>query len=299
MITLDSPRDSDTHTLTDFAELLCLITEGRTCSKSYLADFIKDQSEKIVDVNILDDAYLQAKWRVAAFGDNYPFEISGDETTISATEDLTDKQKLYSLLLMCANLPFVAQKGGGRQRLGEAFERIALCGLQSIWPDAQAKAFGKNETDYTGEKWERLNKLAHDIGGRGFLTAGSYRARDTGDGGVDLAAWLDLDAYEKWNIPAWLAQCACSREEWPTKQSAVSHGRLRQHLNPTYPWIESIFIPQCFRNNHGKWAYEGELGALAVDRLRLIGRIDVGASWGFINAPDDFNQMLSQRLDLV
>lgn len=299
MLKLDAPRDGDIHTIADFAEILCLLTPDRYCSRDYLSDYIRDTSGKSLDDADIEDTFAQFSWRAQAFGEHYPFVLDAHGRVFSAGEQLTDAQQIYAFLLLCANLPFVKQKD--RQSLTDSFERAALCALRRLWPTlGSTRSFGKNETNYTGAKWERLNALGHDIGGRPQLSATTYRKQDSGDGGVDLVAWLDLDAHEKWNIPSALAQCACSREEWPKKQNEISFYRLGRHLAPSHPWMEMIFIPHSFRNNQGRWAVDGEIGSpIVMDRLRLINYIDTNVDWPIIAPPEVFTSFLDERLELV
>lgn len=299
-MTLDSPRDGDIHTLADFAELLCLITPDRFVSRDYLRDYIQDHTGKKTKDNDLDDAFSQFSWRVAAFGQDYPFSLQQHDKVLSGEDDLNVRQAMYTFLLLCANLPFVQNEKGDRQLLTDAFERIALQALQRLWPNkAVIRAFGKNETIYVGKKWERLNTLGRDLGGEPTLTEETYRKHDSGDGGIDLAAWLDLDDHEKLCIPTALAQCACSRDDWPKKQNEISANRLGNHLKPSHPWMEMIFIPQSFRDNHGKWAIYGDIGrVIVIDRLRILNHVDT-EHWEDICAPAIFTKFLEFRLELV
>jgi hypothetical protein len=300
MLRLDFPRDSDTHTLADFIELLCLITPDRFCSRDYVTDYVRDVSEKRLEDGALDDAFAQLAWRTSAFGNAYPFSLDAHGRVLSASNDLTAAQIPYALLLLCANLPFV-QNRGEMQELTDAFERASLQALRRLWPvGAVVRKFGRNQAEYTGAKWERLNALSRDIGGQAVLTSDTFRERDRGDGGVDVAAWFDLDIHEKLNIPSALGQCACSRDEWSVKQSSISGARLGIHLRPTHPWMELIFIPHSFRNNLGKWAVPGDLGqAIVMDRLRILNNLHPDEDWPEINAPAAFENFLEMRLDLV
>jgi hypothetical protein len=298
MLTIDKPRDTDIHTISDFAELLCLVTPDRVCSRETISDYARDAGDyRMTDV-VLDDCFNQLSWRVSAYGAHYPFRLDERGRVLSAREELTQPQKLYALLLICANLPFVDVRDG---TLTDAFERIALLALRAAWPfNGMARAFGKNETDYTGAKWERLNKLAEDIGGAGACTEHTFRARDSGDGGIDLAAWLDLDSHEKRNIPSALAQCACSRENWTRKQNEISEDRLRNSIHGSHRWNQILLIPQSFRDNLGKWAVPGDIGGIILfDRLRIIRQLGDAIDWARIAPPPIFNAILEERLALV
>jgi hypothetical protein len=299
MVTLDKPRDSDIHSLADFAEILCLVTIDRICSRESIRDQIRDVGDSRVDDDELEDCFNHLTWRQNAFGEHYPFEISAAERTLRANEELTQQQKLYTLLLLCSNLPYFER--GSYAQLTNAFERVSLATMQKIFPaTATSRAFGKVEGTYTGTKWERMNQLAKDIVGYGACDANTFRRNDSGDGGVDIVAWLSLDNYEASNKPSALAQCACSREDWPAKQTEISVARLGRCINATTPWMELLFIPHSFRNNHGRWAVPGEIGMqILIDRLRITTQIGSNIDWNEINPPIILDEFLEERLDLV
>ncbi|MBX8621669.1 hypothetical protein K4754_06475 [Pseudomonas glycinae] len=299
MLVLDRPRDWDTHSIADFGELLCLLTPDRICSRETISDQIRDVGDSNISDVQLDDCFNNIEWRASAFGDSYPFKLQPGSKTFSAPEDLNEPQTLYALTLLCANLPFVQDRRG---QLTDAFERLAFIALSKTMPiEATIRPFGKNETNYTGAKWERLNQLASHIGGYGRCQPSTFRARDSGDGGIDIASWLILDNYENRNIPSALAQCACSRSDWPAKQTEISYTRLGTYIQPTHPWMQVLFIPHCFRDNIGNWAYEGDVGMTIVyDRLRLVNLINSGEiDWAYISSPEIFIEFLEARLELV
>ncbi len=298
MINIDKPRDSDLHTLADFAELLCLLTPDRICSRESIRDYIRDIGESKISDETLDDCFSNIEWRQLSFDTDYPFTVAADSRTFSAPEDLSDRQKLYVFLLLCASLPYTDRP---YTPLTDTFERIALRALKTTWPPTGVvRPFGKNETDYIGAKWERINALATDIGGEGRCTHNTFRHHDNGDGGIDLAAWVALDNYERTNIPSALAQCACSRNEWQKKQTEISDARLANSIHATHKWMQLLFIPQCFRDSRGKWAVPGDVGQTALfDRLRIIKKIIGYIDWAEINPPPVFSTFLEQRNGLV
>ena len=298
MLKIDKPRDSDTHTIADFAELLCLVTVDRVCTRETIIDQARDVGEHTVTDVVLDDCFSQLAWRVIAYGPHYPFQLDNRSRVLSANKTLLEPQKLYTLLLLCANLPFVTRRDG---TLTAAFERIAFLALKASWSvNGVARAFGKTETEYVGAKWQRINKLAEDIGGTGLCTDKSFREGDSGDGGIDLVAWLDLDAHEKLNIPSALAQCACSRDNWSTKQTEISEDRIKNLIHSTHRWNQIMFIPQSFRDSRGKWAVPGEIGQVILfDRLRIMRQLGEAIDWAHIAPPEIFNFILDERLELV
>lgn len=298
MIELNYPRDSDTHSLADFAELLCLLTPDRICSRESISDQLHDVGDTRVSDVQLDDCFNQIEWRSVAFGDGYPFSISTESKTFSAPEHIEGKCLLYVLLLISANLPFLTIT---INPITESFERLSLLVLRKASPvPASVRPFGKNQTDYTGRKWERMNVLAQQIGGHGRCTEQTFRARDSGDGGIDIASWLQLDIFEQRNIPSSLAQCACSRSDWSSKQTEISHARLGAMVVPTHMWAQMLFIPHCFRDNVGNWAFEGEVGLTIIfDRLRIMTVLADDIDWNYIEPPQVLSDLLETRFDLV
>lgn len=298
MIELNHPRDGDTHSLADFAELLCLLTPDRVCSRESISDQLHDVGDTRVSDVQLDDCFNQLEWRSSAFGESYPFTIDTTSKTFSAPEEIEGQALLYVLLLMSANLPFLTIT---INPITESFERLSLLVMTKASPaSASVRPFGKNETDYTGRKWERMNSLATQIGGYGRCSEQTFRSRDSGDGGIDIASWLELDSFEQRNIPSSLAQCACSRSDWSSKQTEISHARLGSMIVPTHMWAQMLFIPHCFRDNIGNWAFEGEVGLTIIfDRLRIMSILANNIDWAYINPPQSLYDLLDTRFDLV
>lgn len=298
MLALNRITDGDPHTLADFAELLCLLKPDRVLSTDDLDDHLVDVCGEQRGFRSLGDAFAHMTWRATAFGASYPFTVATNQQSITAPDDLTVAQQTYVFLLLCANLPFV---GAPYNPLTDAFERLAHLALKRMWPaKAAIKTFGKNNADYIGNKSERMRKLALDLGCRPTVDQSRFRLRDNGDGGIDLAGWLELDEHESENKPTCLAQCACSREDWPGKQFEVSRGSIGKLFNPTTPWFEMLCIPICFRNNNGRWAVDAEVGEIVmIDRLRLMQFVEPEADLALINPPPLLNDFLQSRLGIV
>lgn len=297
MLNLNALADADIHTLADFAELLCLSKPDRILSADDLEDHLVDEADATRGRVALDDCFAHLSWRATAFGSSYPFSIAENLRSFKTNETFTGNQAAYIFLLLCANLPRISRDK--HRDLTDAFERASLCALRRIWPQhGEVRAFGKNNTDYQGRKSARLQTLGREIGGRPILSDQSFRKNDSGDGGIDLAAWITLDDFEIENKPSALVQCACSRDQWTSKQSEISHARLNKLLNPTAPWLEFMFMPICFRNNNGRWAVEADVASLiVVDRLRLIGFIDVTNDWNDISIQPLLDEVFDSMLD--
>lgn len=298
MLVLNRVTDGDIHTLADFAELLCLLKPDRVLSADDLDDHLVDACEEQRGARPLGDTFAHMTWRSAAFGAYYPFTVAGNQQSIGASDDLTPAQQTYVFLLLCANLPFV---GAPYNPLTDAFERLAHIALKRMWPaKAEIRTFGKNNTDYNGDKSERMHKLALDLGCRPTVDPTKFRSRDNGDGGIDLAVWLDLDTHESENKLTGLAQCACSRADWPSKQFEISRGSIGKLFSPTTPWLEMLCIPICFRNNNGRWAVDAEVGEIVmIDRLRLLQFVDPETDLVACDPPPILHDFLQSRLEMV
>ena len=295
---LNRVTDSDLHTLADFAELLCLLKQDRVLSVEDLEDHLVDICEEARGSRPIGDAFSQIQWRSVAFGDFYPFSIADNQQSISSPDNFTRRHETYAFLLLCSNLSYVARP---YTPLTDAFERLAHRALKRMWPaTAEVRTFGKNNAEYQGTKAQRMYRLAQDLGCRPTVDQTKFRVGDSGDGGIDLAAWLELDDFLTEHKFSALAQCACSRDGWSAKQYEINNGKLRNLFNQTTPWLEIMCIPLCFRDNNGRWAIEGDVGdTILIDRLRLLRYLEPTDDWAEIEPPQAFADFLNMRMDLV
>lgn len=291
---LDKTRDSDIHTLADFAELLCLTDFDGQCGAESVKDQIFDNTNISLRENILQDLMTHLRWRKEAFGKFYPF-TNFTRKNFDLVEHLTPQHKLYLALLLCANLPFINQSV--HKILTDTFEKISYNAFMEIWsPIGIVTAFGKNTSNYTGTKTERLNRLFSDIGNISHFTPSTFRASDSGDGGIDLAAWINLDNYQPSHFFSALAQCACSRNDWPKKQSEIKLDKFSSHAQITNKWSEILFTPICFRGNNGEWAVAAEVSSgILFDRLRIVKSLE----HNIVPLPAVFDSLFSEKRELT
>jgi hypothetical protein len=292
--TLDAPRDNDIHTLADFAELLCLTDIDGQSGTEVVKDQIYDNKNVSLSEDKLQDLMAQIKWRKEAFGKFYPF-TNLTKNNFDLVEFLSPQNKLYLSLLLCSNLPFIEKEH--HKILTDTFEVIAYNSFLEIWgPAGSVTTFGKNTSSYTGQKAERLNKLFSDIGNISHFSSNTFRASDSGDGGIDLAAWITLDKYQPSHFFSALAQCACSRTEWPKKQSEIKVDRFSSTAQITNKWAEVLFTPICFRGNNGEWAVSSEVSSgILFDRLRIINALEHNR----IKIPALFESFFQEKRDLT
>lgn len=302
MISLDRPRDHDDHTVADFLELLCLVNLDRQVSKDALRDFINDnrgdQSFQLSDDQLID-VLDQIGWRVHAFQQWYPFELNNQTGVIKTKAVLTAQHKRYVSLLVCGNLPFFERTN--QKALTDFFEVVSGEVLQEIWPlSGTTLVVGKNTTSLTGTKSERMNTLGKMIGANPNIAETDFRQGDQGDGGIDMAAMVELDSFEHQNIVSALAQCACSRSDWSPKHSEITNTKLRSLFPTPVPWVEMLFTPISFRSNSGSWAVRADVpGVTLVDRLRIVLSWIRSGNGANHDIPDVVRTLLDYRLDVV
>ena len=186
------------------------------------------------------------------------FSLTDNGRVIKSPEILTPDQKRYVSLLVCGNLPFF--ENTSRQGLTDFFETVSRIALREIWSaNGTAIVVGKNTTELTGSKAERMNALGKLLGGNPNIRDSDFRPGDRGDGGIDLAAYVTLDRWEHQNVVAALAQCACSRTAWSQKHCEITYTKLRALIPSAVPWAELLFTPISFRSNSGRWAVPGDV----------------------------------------
>lgn len=287
------PRDNDTHTWSDFLELLTLVNLDSVCSLEFALDRMTDAPHEDSDVEDDDgaetlslsesrlarrrerysvklaDAFALCSWRQNAYGEKYPFRIDASVPELLLKPELTESHYSYLFLLMCGNLPFVTR---ARNSLTDNFELFCKDVFKNVLPSGcEVHVFGKAASArYVGSKFEKFSLLCSDVKGHLKADENYFRRGDQGDGGIDLVAWKELGDLES-NIPVSFGQCACSREEWVKKQAEVMPEYLATTMSCTPSWMPFVFLPICFRESSGGWAVKGEVKSVVLmDRFRLM-----------------------------
>ena len=147
MLTLETLPGTRAHYVyADYAELLCLVNLDGQVSKSDLIDRINDRgnvgeraprdlddddddsdTEDIFDAvaadteqyepsarnskdeRFIEDVFHLLEYRLTTYSDAYPFLFSKKKNAILLRDALTENQRLYVYLLLCANLPRVSR----------------------------------------------------------------------------------------------------------------------------------------------------------------------------------------------
>lgn len=329
MITnLDSMPSNEPYLWADYVEILALTNTDRSFSRGDLYSTLQAQPEAVlveteeaeeensdnVDENeamarrrprrSLSRTYVDKKWnfaisfvrqRIDLFGDSYPFVLSDDNDTVelrnTSEQELTDLEKLYLALLICANIKYV--KLGCRNVVTRSFELISLPIFESLMPKGSiikaCWASGGQAAPYTGTLFNKFTNISADIRCTPNFKSRDFSRGNSGDGGLDIIAWHPMGD-QRDAIPISFVQCGCSQEEWEAKQLEASPAMLYSKFPVAHRWATYYFLPQDLRWIDGEWAHKSKLGdAIFVDRLRLInltrdvGTIDHSPSIGYLD----------------
>ncbi|MCI5208597.1 MAG: hypothetical protein D3910_07350 [Candidatus Electrothrix sp. ATG2] len=178
-------------------------------------------------------------------------------------------------MLCAANLPFMSRAISSHLTVG--FERLAYHAVKKIMPDkAIVKLFGTAATTgydaYTGNKFNKINSLASDLHARlsSDISQEYYSAHDTGDAGLDIAAWVPFDDGAG-NQLLVLAQagCTCNEKEMLDKQYESSSEKWCKKIIGISP-ISMMITPVCYRQVEGKWIKPADILSVFIDRIRVV-----------------------------
>jgi len=214
------------------------------------------------------DWFVYIAQRAEALGDAYPFRIADGGTTIELQAALTDVQRLYIFLLLCANLRYVRNWAP----LPHAFEAISARGMRQLLPpNSEVYQFGAggDVVRYTGNLWAKIHRLAEDVCDKVIADECEFKASDVGDGGLDIVGWAPLPD----NLPSRLilfGQCACT-ENWEQKQVTSGPAWWRERIRFRMVPTNVVFIPHMFRDAEGRWHNAGKIRqSILIDRFRLM-----------------------------
>ena len=282
------PRHAYPFLWADYVELLCLCSRNGRISKGNIdahsqeagdvqADSV-DPSEDGQESEELDDS-VSRRWsdihsRLSSRSRQYaewPFKLERNLLRSQFDKD-NPRHRLYAALLVASSLRLCAEKR--RHEITGAFEEISFHwlrkALNELW---EIRPFGAHQTlpgAYNGTLLEKFKQLAADIQAIHVKPDHHYDPRNTGDGGLDLVAWLNIGD-QRGNIPVIFGQCACSPTDWEDKQLDVTPAATEAHILPQHPGAAYCFVPHDLSANDSLWdRAEHVKRAVLVDRLRLF-----------------------------
>lgn len=282
------PRHAYSFLWADYVELLCLCSLNGFVSKGNIDAATQEAGDVQVDsVDSLDDGMeseelddrVSQRWtdihaRLTARSKQYqdwPFELE-PSLLRSRFDNKNPRHRLYIALLVASSLR-LCEKARANEVTG-AFEEISFHwlrnSLNALW---EVRVFGAHQTlpgAYEGNLLQKLKQLAKDIQARMQKSDDEYDPANTGDGGIDLVAWLKMGD-QRGHMPVIFGQCACSPVDWEDKQLDVTPAATEAHLSPHHPGAAYCFVPHDLSANDSRWdRSEHVKRTVLVDRLRLF-----------------------------
>ncbi len=273
------------HYFCDYIELIALINNSDIVSVSDIYDRFKadDKTTDTESANVPDNDVSDNddKWntkiqgwfdilkiRKETFQDFYPFSID-DNNHIKLEKNLSDNHKLYLFLLLSSSLRYIEKN---TNILTSDFEKLSLEALKSYLPDnAKCHIFGTSSDRYTRTLKEKTDLLAEDLKYNTKYKESSLNSNNTGDGGVDLVAWIPFKKDENQNnMQVFLAQCATGKE-WVNKQYEPDKF-IDNFIDFKTRVKKAIFIPYDARNNNRDFSEQNSVleDILFFDRIRVV-----------------------------
>ncbi len=270
------------HRKCDYVELLALLNKDELYEDNLLSRFYKeasDQEEATASTNDNQERNLNVVFNILAyrqsmFEEAYPFIIDHDSIKLKNVEDLTKENKIYIVLLCCANLKKF--NGSVRYKLTEEFEEITYRSISKFLPQFNLKRMGSN-SDYRGNTQDKLRLLATDLN---VLTddiqIGNIANTASKEKGVDLFGWKNF----KDNIPNMLMiaiQCACGEDSEHKINEPENYHNYLHFRNFKIDPIIVLAVPKAISigtNNIKDKLEVMKTNSLFFDRFRLMEYID-------------------------
>lgn len=255
-------------TLSDISDLLNDVKDANIIEPDdSLPQMSKPERNDIIEQRIRDIFYVCVERAGIYSASEYPFELTNK--TIILKTSLTERHKLYLMLLLSSNLNYFKSFN---DVLTKEFELLSFHSLRSyLSPKAIVKSFGKN-TDYTGNTINKIKTLAKELGIRvNSDNVGCISKKNVQERGCDLISWLPFDDRIP-NMIVLLCQCACGKE-WEGKQAETKMFSNYFYF-PLTP-IHSMFVPYALSNSDGSFYQNDRItNNLFFDRKRIIEQFD-------------------------
>ncbi len=237
-------------------------------------DLERPEYEDKINTEIID-LLKHFQLREQLLGDAYPFTIDPNDLVL-IKKPASDSHRLYIYILRAANLAFHTKED--EKALTTGFERIAYHVLEELMPPSAKVALfgtaGHNEYKcYPGNKYTKLCAFADEMGtrlDRENINEHTYAAQDTGDDGLDVAAWYPFND-KATHFPLFLAQAGCTASEkgMLDKQFEVDAHSWGQRIRQIWP-LSMMVTPQCYRQANGRWEQPAKIVTVFIDRIRIM-----------------------------
>ena len=314
-------QETDYNVWADYIELLAMLHPDRKLSVEAIKDRLLDENDghtkkalrqitamgrkvitphidRIADDQLEDDTDPEDEQRIktAIIGvidymkcrkvivtNYYPFEID-NRYSVSLKNELTDKNKIYIILLISSLIRVITQKGGFSYRITHRFESLCEQPFDMLVPQIASKEFfGAGGSSV--EKVEPIGQLFYDkvsnlaknlhLPLHPDFTHETAGVNNVGDGGLDWVAWVSF-ADNLHMLPTYFGQCACGND-WEDKLFDANKSKWSQYILFSYDYQLFHFIPKSFRELENKWLNSIKLhSAILIDRFRIIELLEKG-----------------------
>lgn len=232
----------------------------------------------------LEDVFTQLGYRANALNDFYPFSVAGEQ--LSLKPQLTEKHRVYRLLLSCSRLRSFG-RDGLPQRWAKHFAQLSRIALEALLPArAETRVFDANSDDrknyYSTDLRIALKKMGEDLGVLRINEDECNKVGSSGDAGFDLIGTVKFDDGAATNF-ALLGQCGAQETGWPSKTLEAHVLKLRNFFQIQFDYPSTMFTPVCYRTATGEWVdNKCTNGVLLADRGRILNLIEMQNQWGSI-----------------
>lgn len=235
----------------------------------------EEQHIKTCLLTVID--YMKA--RKAIIADYYPFNID-DRYAVSLQNPLTDKHKVYIILLLSSHIRLINRNNGFAYRLTHLFEELCDEPFKMLIPNLAVSEFfgagGTGDSDDPpppGSKlfYHKVSDLAQKLSLplTPFFTLQNAGVHNVGDGGLDWVAWQPF-ADNLHLKPLYFAQCACGTD-WEDKIYDANKSKWAGYIHINYDYPLFHFIPRCYRDLYNRWENNLKLHTVVlIDRFRII-----------------------------
>lgn len=273
------------HLYADYVELMALIQNGDWFSAADLVKRFKDYDVTVPEVSTrvagpalndeptaaeIDDRYdswaqqvfSQIAARQSLFAADYAFDV--DHECIRLTVEISARQKIYLMLVLCSNLKYVPKL---QSVLTADFEQLAAEVMKVYLPaSAFVKQLGKN-SDYAGDAQDKIRALAADM--KVALNAREFnKILGTQERGLDLVGWIPFkDEYA--NLLSILGQCACGKD-WHSKLSETRRFDNSYFVFEKLKPIHALFVPRSLTYRKDLYQSDELSDVLLFERSRIL-----------------------------
>lgn len=339
------PKDeSDFNVWADYIELLVLLQTDRKLSVESIKDRLIDENggdvkkalkqlnpvankvrtpliDKIAEDQFEDDSDPEDEQRIktALLGvidyiksrksivyNYYPFEID-NKYSVSVIANLTNKHKIYLILLLSSLIRIFNRQGGYSYRITHLFERLCEQPFIVLTPQLAVREFfgaggpaSEDPNQRNGTFYQKVSRLAQSLSLHLHpnFTEAAAGVHNVGDGGLDWVSYMPF-ADNLHTMPTFFAQCACGND-WEDKLFDANKAKWHQFILFNYDYKLYHFIPKSFRGLNNEWKNNIAIhSAILIDRFRLIELLEKSIDENAVVASyeDLFNELESTQID--